>query len=333
MTWERSATKWRHMIFAVIMVAILIILMVIFSKEAGKEWMTFQKSYNEKLSDKLNKPEFRNTPLKVNQIWIPQLNAIDRCTTCHAGVENPLFANEPQPLTTHPGDFLKTHPVDKFGCTVCHQGDGQAVTVEATHGAVHHLNRQLLSKEFVQASCVKCHVDLYDQSVTNDQFPWGATFLEGRRLSFQYGCRGCHKINGEGGTIGPELSGFGSRTELAFLLIHDFGHVEGPRTMDFKDASAAGWHPHDFEHLEGSHTMAQWEYEHFLNPQKIVPGNPKLNIPPTIMPNFGLKPEQARALTIYMLGLRNPKVDAIPYEYIAQKKLAQAFSSPPGSLK
>jgi hypothetical protein len=309
LAWERSATKWRHIIFAVFMVAILISLMIIFSNEAHKEWMTFQGTYNEKLAGKLNKPEFRNTPLKINQIWIPQLNAIDRCTTCHAGVENPLFANEPQPLTTHPGDFLKTHPVDKFGCTVCHQGDGQAVTVEATHGAVHHLNRQLLAKEFVQASCVKCHVDLYDQSVSNEQFPWGAIFLDGRRLTYQYGCRGCHKINGEGGTIGPELSGFGSRTELAFLLIHDFEHVEGP------------------------HIMRQWEYEHFLNPQKIVPGNPKLNFPPTIMPNFSLKPEQAKALTIYMLGLRNPKVDAIPYEYIAQKKWAQTSPPQPGSLK
>ncbi len=309
LAWERSATKWRHRIFGVVVMAILIILMVIFHGEASKEWMTYQKTYNEKLASRLNKPEFRNTPVRINQIWLPQLNTTDRCTTCHVGLENPLFANEPQPFTTHPGDFLKTHPVDKFGCTVCHQGDGQAVTVEATHGAVHHLNRQLLTKEFVQASCVKCHVDLYDLSITTDHFPWGSTFLEGRRLSFQYGCRGCHKINGEGGSIGPELSGFGSRTELAFLLIHDLGHIEGP------------------------HMMAQWEYEHFLNPQKVVPGDPKLNLAPTIMPNFGFKPDQARALTIYMLGLRNPKVDAIPYEYIAQKKIAQASSSQPGSLK
>ena len=299
----------RHKIFAAAVIAIIIILIAIFSRENGKEWIKYQKSYNAKLAEKLNRPEFRSLPLKIQQIWLPQLNTTDRCTTCHLGVENPLFVNEPQPFTTHPGNFLNTHPADKFGCTACHQGDGQAVTVEATHGMVHHLNRQLLAKEFVQASCVKCHVYLYNLSVTNDQFPWSAMFLEGRRLTYEYGCRGCHKINGEGGSIGPELTGFGSRTELAFLLIHDFEHVEGP------------------------HTMAQWEYEHFLDPQKIVPGNPTLNIPTTIMPNFGLKPEQARALTIYMLGLRNPKADSIPYEYIAQKRIAQPSSGQPRPLK
>jgi len=90
---------------------------------------------------------------------------------------------------------------------------------------------------------------------------------------------------------------------------------------------------HDFEHIEGPHTMAQWIYEHFLNPQKVVPGNPQLNFAPTVMPNFGLKPEQARALTIYIMGLRNPKADAIPYEYIVQKKMAQAASANPKSLQ
>lgn len=294
LNWEKSSMRRRHKIFAAVVIVTIIISIIILYEENSREWRRFQKSYNIKLSEKLNREDLRNTPIKIQQIWLPQINTTDRCTTCHLGVENPLFTNEPQPFTTHSGDYLKTHPIDKFGCTVCHQGDGQAVEVEATHGAVHHLNRQLLAKDFVQASCVKCHVDLHDTSVTGEVFRGVETFFEGRRLTFQYACRGCHKINGEGGIIGPELTGLGSKTELAFLLIHDFEHVEGP------------------------HTMVQWIYEHFINPQKIVPGNPELNIPPTIMVNFGLTPEQAKALTIYTLGLRNPKVDAIPYEYIAK---------------
>lgn len=304
-TWERNAAKWRHRIFAVVVIITLAILMVIFRSETTRAWIGYQESYNTKLAAKLNRAELANTPININQIWLPQLNnAIDRCTTCHLGLENPLFANEPQPLTAHPGDYLRTHPMDKFGCTVCHQGDGQAITVDGTHGAVPHLNRQLLVKEFVQSSCVKCHVDLYDLSVTAVQFPLAATFFKGRDLTYEKGCRVCHKINDEGGTMGPELTGFGSRTELAFWLIHDFEHVEGPPKK------------------------AQWEYEHFLDPQKITPGNPVLNIPPTIMPNFGFTPEEARALTVFVLGLRNPKADAIPYEYIAKKKLAQAPPKP-----
>ena len=300
--WEKDVMRRRNKIFAAVVVIIMIIAIVIFYRENNKEWMHYQKSYNEKMAVKLNEPSYLKARLKIEQIWLPQLNSTDRCVTCHMGVSNPLAVDEPQPLTTHPGDFLRTHPVEKFGCTVCHQGDGQVVSVESTHGAVHHLNRQLLAKEYVQSSCAKCHLELHDKSVTAEDYPGAATFFSGRDLSYQLGCRGCHIINGDGGTIGPELTGLGSKTELAFFLIHDFLHVEG------------------------HHTMAHWIYEHFLDPQKIVPGNPELNFAATIMPNFALSDEQAKALTIYMLGLRNPKVEAIPYEYIATKKLAQTSS-------
>ncbi|MBI5756286.1 MAG: cytochrome c [Nitrospirae bacterium] len=307
--WEKGVTKRRNKVFAAAVFFIIIVASVIFYRENRQEWMRYQRSYNEKLASKLNDPTYLKNPIKIEQTWLPQLNTTDRCMTCHSGVSNPLFVTEPQPFTTHPGDFLKTHPVEKFGCTVCHQGDGQVVVVEATHGAVHHLNRQLLTKEFAQASCAKCHMDIHDRSVTADIFPDAATFFKGRDLTYQYGCRGCHVINGEGGTIGPELTGLGSKTELAFFLIHDFQHVEGP------------------------HTMAQWIYEHFLNPQKVVPGNPELKFAATIMPNFGFTDEQAKALTIYVLGLRNPKVDNIPYDYIAVKKLAQTSPGRSSSMQ
>lgn len=306
--WERRTKNRLNKIFAAISIAIVILVIIIFYREFRHEWQAYQKAYNVKLAAKLNSQELRDAPLKIQQVWIPKLNTIDRCMTCHVGVENTLFADEVQPYKAHPGDFLRNHPLDKFGCTACHQGDGQAVTVEETHGTVHHLNRQLLAKKYVQASCVKCHMDLHNQSITAEKFPGVATFFEGRELTYKFGCRGCHKINGEGGSIGPELTGLGSKTELAFMLIHDFQHVEG------------------------AHTKAQWIYEHFLNPQKIVPGNPELNFAPTVMPNFGLTKEQATALTIYVLGLRNPQLDAIPYEYISKKILAQANSDKPGTL-
>ncbi len=293
--WDKKVQGQRHALFAFLSIALMFLLGVMVYRETSQEWLHIQKVYYDKLADKVGKEEIRNTRVQVKQVWLPELNATDRCTTCHAGIENPMFAGEPQPYTAHPGDFLESHPVDKFGCTVCHQGDGLAVTVEETHGTVHHLNRQLLAKEFVQASCTRCHTDLYDTAVTAEVFPAAATFIEGRDLSYRFGCRGCHTIQGQGGNIGPELTNFGTRGELKFKLVHDFAHVEGP------------------------HTMAQWEYEHFLNPQKIVPGDPVLKIPPTIMPNFGLTPEQAKTLSIYVLGLRNAKVEAIPADYLSKK--------------
>ncbi len=297
--WERKVIARRRKVIVVVMIIIILLLVEIARRENTQEWMKYQKEYFVQLSDKLDDPSFLKKSPKIEQFWLPKLSTTDRCVTCHQGINNPSFTDAEQPFTTHPGDLLKTHAVEKFGCTVCHQGDGQAVTVEATHGAVEHLNRQLMTGDFVQSTCVKCHVDLHDASVTEENFPAPA-FFEGRRLTFEFGCRGCHNINGEGGIIGPELTGLGSKTELAFSLIHDFQHVEG------------------------HHTMKQWIYEHFLDAPKIVPGNPALNIPPTLMPNFGMSPAQAKALTVYVIGLRDPSVDSIQHEFISKKRLAKA---------
>ena len=41
---------------------------------------------------------------------------VDRCITCH------------QDTGGHPGTFLLDHRPDTFGCTLCHDGVGRAVT-------------------------------------------------------------------------------------------------------------------------------------------------------------------------------------------------------------
>jgi hypothetical protein len=56
--------------------------------------------------------------------------AVDRCMTCHMGADSGNYADSalPRQFRTHP--FRKTlftsHPVEKFGCTSCHQGQGRA---------------------------------------------------------------------------------------------------------------------------------------------------------------------------------------------------------------
>ncbi len=40
----------------------------------------------------------------------------------------------------------------------------------------------------------------------------------GADLVAQFGCQGCHKINGEGGALGPELSGIVARKGQEFVL-------------------------------------------------------------------------------------------------------------------
>lgn len=291
----------KHILFAVFSVIIFLELGMFVYKEYAAEWKGYQATYYEKLAEKMDDPKLAGTPLRVNQIWDKSLNRPDRCVTCHAGIANPAFENEPQPYTTHPkfkdDGFISKHPFEKFGCTICHEGDGQAVTVEATHGVVHHLDRQLLSGPYTQAACTKCHYELYSRDL---YWPEADVLMKGKQLAYELGCGACHAIRqfGTNPTAAPEISNLGSKTELAFLLVHDFSQLESE-----------------------DHITRMWEWEHFKNPQKIVPGNPDAPNPrdrtsPTIMPDWDLTDEEATALTVFVLSLRDPQVENVPRKYL-----------------
>ena len=54
---------------------------------------------------------------------------VDRCMTCHVGIDKKGYEDAPQPYTTHPKiDFMvgpsSSHPISEFGCTSCHLGRG-----------------------------------------------------------------------------------------------------------------------------------------------------------------------------------------------------------------
>jgi hypothetical protein len=59
----------------------------------------------------------------VNFIRVPKM---DRCGTCHLAIDKKGYENYPQPYKTHPdlATYLggsSPHPIDKVGCTVCHE--------------------------------------------------------------------------------------------------------------------------------------------------------------------------------------------------------------------
>lgn len=271
---------------------------------ANPEWQGYQRTYYKMLAEKMNDPKLADAPLKIDQVWLPTVNnRADRCMTCHKGVGNPLFKDAPQPFTTHPQFFdennkgtgyMVKHPFAKYGCTVCHEGDPQALQVEKTHGNVHHLDRELLAGVFTESSCSKCHQSLFARRV---DFPEAPTLMAGKALFKKKGCGACHtaKQMRTKGTAGPELSGFGSKTELSFFLVHNFHHVEG------------------------EHTKLQWEWEHFKDPQKVTPGDPHADPPqpPTIMPNFRLSDEETNQLTTLMSSFKDDAKEAIPMNYLS----------------
>jgi cytochrome c551/c552 len=77
-------------------------------------------------------------PFQIQQIvtsWMVHerdvdIQQVDRCHTCHMGVDSGNYtdASIQKEFRTHPNRKLlfASHPIDKFGCTVCHQGQGRA---------------------------------------------------------------------------------------------------------------------------------------------------------------------------------------------------------------
>jgi len=140
-------------------------------------------------------------PLTIKQMLLPGLQRVDRCMTCHMGVEDPTMKSAAQPYTFHAG--LAPHSPAKFGCTICHGGQGLATDKQDAHGDVAFWTEPLLPKEYIRASCGRCHKE--------GEVPGVPELTEGRQLFETHGCRGCHKLNGVGGSIGPDLTEEGAQ--------------------------------------------------------------------------------------------------------------------------
>lgn len=265
-----------YKLFAVFGLVLIILLGIVGFKDYNREWKKYQDEFFKletlKAATAEEKASLKQV-CEIKQIMVPELNKADRCITCHMGYENPKFKNENVVYKTHPN--TEQHPFERFGCTICHRGQGRATTVKGGHGKVHHWTEPMLEKEYVQVSCGKCH----SETEVN-----GAPLLTlGRKLFAEKGCGGCHKIEGKSdGALAPELTTVGSKYQ------HEF----------------------NYKNVKGEHTAANWIFEHFKDPQAITQG--------TIMPNFGLTDDEAKALTIYMLSLTNEKV---PHEYKYQAGL------------
>lgn len=299
-----SKVSLNDILFPIFSVGLFVLLGFVFWKETTPDWKGYQRTFWEMLAEKTGDPGYKRQPLKINQLWIAELNRADRCTSCHLGIENPAFVDAPQPFTIHPHlkGYMSKHPFDRFGCTVCHDGNGRAVTYKKTHGFVKHLDRQPLSRPYVQSSCTRCHVEFHSSDF---EFESASELMLGKRLVLQLGCGACHTIRQLGtlATLAPELSDFGSKTELAFKLLHDF----------------------TYPNLKGEHSMRNWTWEHFIDPLKIMPGDPSLKIPPTTMPNFGLGEGETTALTIFVMSLKDRKREGIPAAYIPGIKSHEEF--------
>jgi mono/diheme cytochrome c family protein len=199
--------------------------------------------------------DLANPSLKINQILPANLNddvifsqtpKVDRCTTCHLGIDKKGYENERQPFKAHPDieTYLRgPHPIEKIGCTACHQGRGRATSfVNAVHTPStmeqekawgryshtsdyerwHQWDQPMLAKGYTESQCAKCHQGMVD-------VPKADKLNAGIFLVQKYGCFGCHKIKGWEGLrkVGPDLSKVATKTDEEWM----FRWVKEPRAF------------------------------------------------------------------------------------------------------
>jgi len=191
--------------FAVTGVLFLLILGISPLKDYFREWKGYQKEYNALITTLPQR--VKPVEIGIKQIWNQKLNRIDRCETCHLGITEQTMTNVPQPFTAHP---VMYHQPEEFGCTVCHDGQGPATTVDEAHGKVEYWESPLLPIGFVEASCGKCHKE--------DNVPDAPVLTAGRKLLEESNCVGCHQIQGLPKQWVPSLDGIGTKVNRPWIV-------------------------------------------------------------------------------------------------------------------
>jgi cytochrome c2 len=268
---------------ALLSVGLIAVLGYVFWTHFMPEWKDYQAEFRDIVEEKFGPTRAAQAPTGVQQIWVKELNRTDRCTSCHLGIEWKGMENAPEPYRTHPKEILDKHPPNRYGCTICHGGQGYALDFDSAHAvSIEHWEEPLLGQELAQAytvtqrkaltqvNCNICH--RYDREIK------GADLINhAKQLVAQKGCRSCHKINGRGGTVGPDLTNVGALSAEQY----DYGRISG----------------------KGS--VFAWHTAHFKDPKSMVAN--------TVMPNFGFSSRDAHALTLLVMSWK--EVD-VPPQYI-----------------
>ncbi len=234
----RQSRRWELLLLLSSLLAALLFGIAAYYEIAMAPWRKHQQTYRAALianaTDEQTRRAAESFQMRFYQSYLPALGRVDRCPTCHLGVENPAMKDAKEPvLRTHPGDILMHHPVDRFGCTICHGGVGRATEKREAHGKEPHRPAHFLTgadKEMLEVGCAKCHSD--------PELPGVPTYNLSRKLFTEKGCLACHSLRG----TGPLLRGVAA--------------IQGPDLTEEADK-------HDF----------QWHVDHFLDPQKTVEGS------------------------------------------------------------
>lgn len=245
-----------------------------------QDWRFYQAEFRRRVAAKYGADKAATVPAGLTQTWVRNLGRADRCEVCHQAVAWKGFETAENPYRTHPVEILRQHPVEQFGCTSCHGGQGYAVDVDTAHGPAPFWEEPVLSgdlgrsytlaadpRSLMQMNCNTCHR-------YNRETPGADEINLAKRLVLEKGCRACHVINGRGGTIGPDLTNVGDKA---------------PERSDMS-------------RLLGQKTAFAWHVAHFKEPRALSPE--------TVMPNFNFSTREAQALAMLVLSWRRAPLPA-----------------------
>ena len=181
---------------------------------------------------------------------------VDRCVTCHVGIDKEGFEDAPQPYTTHPKIDLmvgpsSSHPISEFGCTSCHAGRGRGTGFyssahspndkETEHRwkeeldwkPMHHWENPMLPTRYAEAGCYKCHSG-------NMPLKEAETLSLGLSVFEKSGCYACHNVErwDDAPKPGPSLYKLASKTNKEWT----YKWIMDPRSFRHNT-----WMPHFFK--------------------------------------------------------------------------------------
>jgi cytochrome c1 len=176
--------------FGVVSLALLLALAIAPAKEHFSQWHSYQRRYLALIHDRGDAISLRRRfQSGIHQIWLPELSVVDRCTTCHLGLNEVSLGDvKLQPFRKHPAI---PHSLDGFGCVICHGGQGSATTAAEAHHSERAGEQPILPIRFIESGCGQCH---------QNPLPGTPQLNLGRTLLARYGCVHCHSVLRPDGT-------------------------------------------------------------------------------------------------------------------------------------
>ena len=290
MKWKNRDAIWIYA-FALLL---LFVTGVVYAKYYRPEWKKHQSRFKDLVTQRLGPDKASKIPSGLQQVWVKDLNRTDRCVTCHQGVEWSGFEKAPEPFRSHPKEVLAKHPIAKYGCTSCHGGQGFATESREAHATmIDFWEEPLLGsslaksldiddpKALIQINCNVCH--RYDNETA------GADYINSAKaFAEEVGCNTCHKVNGTGTTVGPDLTYAGDHPPEHF----------------------------DFSRIRNVKTVFGWHVAHFSNPEAVA-GQ-------TEMPNLNMEKRDAQALAMLVMSWKRV---TLPMEYIHKSNVEKTLAA------